>query len=216
MRGDCISEELPPTISTGRAAWDMALGGGLTRPSSVLLYGPPGVGKSTSSLTIACHVAKLTNRVALYGSAEMPATQLRKLAGEIGLTKSDLRRLYIQDSPEMEDLLADVEELEPAFVVIDSIQRFRWEGSLGERELRSVVTGAIEAGHAIGAITVLISQVTKDDDFVGENGIAHDVDVELALRKAGPGLVGVDCNEKNRFAPTPLGGIEALRTILKE
>lgn len=211
IAADLITEKVLPTISTGRSAWDTALGGGLTRPSSLLVRGPAGVGKSTSLLGIACHVAKMTGGVALYGSAEMPATHLRDLANKLGISRADLRRLYIQDSPEAEDLLADIDELEPVIVIWDSMQRFRWEGALGQTELRQVVTSAIDAGASVGAVTILISQVTKDDDFVGENGIRHDVDVELELRKAGAGLVGVDCNEKNRFAPTPLGGIEELR-----
>lgn len=207
---DAIRSKVPPKIPTGRSAWDIALGGGFSRPSSVLVRGPAGVGKSTSAIRIACHVAERLGGVALYGSAEMPAMHMKKLADELSISKNALRRLYIQDSPEAEDLLEDIEELDPCIIVWDSMQRFRWDGELGERELRRVVTEAIAAGIASSAVTLLISQVTKDDDFVGENGIRHDIDVELSLRKAGENMVGVDCLSKNRFAPTPAGAIEKL------
>src|ERR1700730_1387299 len=37
---------------TGRPAWDEALGGGLVRPSTVLVHGPKGTGKTTAMLHI--------------------------------------------------------------------------------------------------------------------------------------------------------------------
>src|SRR5215204_2031929 len=71
-RATLVSTSLPPVLSTGRNAWDIALGGGFVRPSSVLVYGPRGVGKSTSLLSIANTIGNTLKRPVLYGSAEMP------------------------------------------------------------------------------------------------------------------------------------------------
>lgn len=203
-----VSPLLPTPVSTGRAAWDTALGGGFVRPSSVLLYGPRGVGKSTNALRVGLEVAKKLRGACLFGSAEMPAEHVRMLADRLGLR--DLDRLWITDTGEAEDMAADIEELEPVITVWDSIQRFRIGGAIGEVELKAVVHMAIASGVEAKAISLLISQVTKDDNFIGPNGIGHDVDVLLSLRSAGPNLVAVECLDKNRYAPTPLSATEAL------
>jgi len=205
-----ISATLPDTISTGRKAWDIALGGGFVKPSSVLIYGPKGVGKSTSALRIGIHVAKLTNRKALYGSAEMPKEHLRMMLDKMGISESDLKYLYINDSGHFEDMLEDVLALKPIVTIWDSIQRFKVEDEIGEIELRKVVIGAIELSNSVKGIGLLLSQVNKDDDFLGPNGIGHDTDIALSLRKVGPNLIAVECLEKNRFAPTPLTATESL------
>lgn len=206
-----ISHRPRPKVTSGRPAWDEALGGGFTRPSSVLVYGPPGVGKSTSLLRIGVRLACELGGTCLYGSSEMPAEHIRQVVHDLGIPPSQWKRLFVQDSPDAEDVQADLEALSPAVIVWDSIQRYRFRGELGETELRNVVTDAIEMGQAARAVTILVSQVTKDGIFVGERGIAHGVDVEIELTKEGEGLVRVTCASKNRFAKTPRSGVEALR-----
>ena len=205
-----ISTQLPKPIRTGRDAWDKALGGGFVKPSSVLIHGPAGVGKSTSALRIAVQVAKSMGRKALYGSAEMPKEHLRLMADKVRIAAVDLKHLYVNDSGNFEDMLEDVVQLKPVIIVWDSIQRFRVDEELGEVELRKVTTGAIELGNSVKAVTLLLSQVTKDDAFIGSNAMGHDADVVLSLRKVGPNLIAVECLVKNRWGPTPLSATEAL------
>lgn len=203
-----VSPSLPPKTSTGRPAWDIALGGGLTRPSSVLVQGPKGVGKSTSALRIADFVSQRHRKPALYGSAEMPKEHVRNLANLLGLKMSEL---YIQDSGHLEDMVSDIEELKPILVIWDSIQRFQVDGEFGDIPLRETVTGAIRSGNAVKAISILLSQVTKEDEFIGRSGIGHDVDAILSLRRREEkNEIWVECLEKNRFAPTPLSAHERL------
>jgi DNA repair protein RadA/Sms len=221
-----VSPKLPPKISTGRTAWDIVLGGGLTRPSSVLVKGPKGVGKSTSALRIADYICRQHRGPALYGASEMPKEHVRRLGDRLGLSMQDL---YINDSAHLEDMIEDIEELRPVLIVWDSIQRFFVRGELGELPLRETVTGAIRAGNHVRAASILLSQVTKDDQFVGRSTIGHDVDVILELaRTEGPkkargrprkdgepnrqalGEITVACLEKNRFGATPISAIETL------
>lgn len=202
-----VSPSLPPKIRTGRAAWDIALGGGLTRPSSVLVQGPKGVGKSTSALRIADHVSTSHKKPALYGSAEMPKEHVRRLGDLLGLQMS---YLYIQDAGHLEDMVEAIESVRPILIVWDSIQRFQVEGEFGDVPLRLTVAGAIRAGNAAKAASILLSQVTKEDEFIGKSGIGHDVDVILSLKREARNEISVSCLEKNRFAPTPTTARERL------
>jgi circadian clock protein KaiC len=53
-------------VSSGIAALDTLLGGGLTKGSSTLFSGPPGTGKSTLALKFALEAASRGEKVALY------------------------------------------------------------------------------------------------------------------------------------------------------
>jgi DNA repair protein RadA/Sms len=195
-------------VPTGRPAWDTVLGGGVVRGSSLLVAGRGGVGKSTSALDVALHVAGELGGTVVYASSERPREYIKQVAESLGYTGRALDRLFIQDSKELGDAISDVDELRPAVVVWDSIQRFRVEGRLGDRALESTVTHAIERGAAIDAFTILVSQVTKDGTPTGPNGIDHDADAVIFLRRTRSGRVVVECPEKNRFGPTPTRAIE--------
>jgi predicted ATP-dependent serine protease len=137
----------------------------------------------------------------------MPAEHVRLYAERIGLPKSSLERLWVQDSNDALDLLANIEQERPTVVVWDSIQRFTWEGDLGDVELRQVVHHAIDAGKHYKMISILLSQVSKEDIFLGPNGIGHDVDVMVRLTREDGDLI-VETPDKNRFAPTPMRAVE--------
>jgi predicted ATP-dependent serine protease len=161
------------------------------------------VGKSTRALGLALHVAELTRGKVLYGSAEMPAEHVRLYAERVGASKAALSRLWVQDSSNAIDLLDNIDQLAPAVVIWDSIQRMTWQGELGDTELRQVVHHAIDAGKRHKLVTILLSQVGKDGAFLGPNGIVHDVDVAIRLTRDDRDLV-VETPDKNRFAPTPM------------
>jgi len=193
-------------ISTEKPAWDEALGGGLVCPSTVLVHGPKGTGKTTAMLQIGAILARKLDGLALYGTAEMGDELLRHYAERCRI---DLERLLISDAGEAENLLSDIEEFRPVVVVWDSVQAFTWEGAVGETELRNVMRAAIQASKVYGMVSLLVSQVTKDNDFLGPSELGHNVDVILTLRKKKEALL-VECLEKNRFASTPRIGEEPI------
>ncbi len=202
-----IPTKKPIFIPTGKASWDEVLGGGAVRPSTIMVHGPKGTGKTTSILSISLKLAERLGGYVLWGSAEMPEMLVRQYADRVGATSKDLSRLLISDDGSTESLLEDIEEFQPKIIVWDSIQRFTWRGELGETELQNVVHAAIRSTNAEKTITFLLSQVTKDNDFVGTSGVGHDVDVLIGLRRDGD-LLRMSCDEKNRFAETPRGASE--------
>lgn len=199
---------LPRPLRTGREAWDTALGGGVVRPSTVLVAGPKGVGKTTSTIAVAVHLARALRGKALFASAEMPIAHVRMVTARLGFGAADLRALYVLGTADVENVLVAIDEIGPAVIVWDSLQRFRWRGELGQ--LVEVLTRAKAKGESANAVTLVISHVTKEGEIWGSSGIGHDSDVELFIRPSEPGVVLVECPNKNRFAPTPASATERL------
>jgi DNA repair protein RadA/Sms len=194
-------------ISTGTEAWDIALDGGFVRPSSLLVCGDPGVGKSTQAIAIAGAIADLLDEPVLYGSAEMPDAMFAHIArNRLNMKESTLRKVFVTDTNDLDAMLADIEEIEPALVVWDSMQRFRYGGEEGDVVLRRVVHDGIQAAKDHDHIAMFISQVTKGDSFAGRNTIEHDVDVAIWLTVVTDGIA-VQVPTKNRYGRTPLVGI---------
>jgi DNA repair protein RadA/Sms len=195
-------------LPTGRPAWDKVLGGGVVRAASFLVAGRGGVGKSTSALSVAMHVGAELGGAVLYASSERPADWVKQLALRIGCSSRELDRLFVTDTRDLADVVEDIDRLSPVVIVWDSIQRFRVDGRLGDRELVETVATALERGAAHEAVTLLLSQVTKEGTPAGPNGIDHDADAVLFLRRTRGGRVAVECPEKNRFAATPARALE--------
>lgn len=206
-RASTISADLVEKIQTGNVAWDKALDGGLVRPSSMLVCGKAGVGKSTQAIAIAAHIGMLLDEPVLYGSAEMPDELFAHIArNRLNLKKEALDNIYVTDTNDLASMLADVDDIEPCMIIWDSMQRFRAEGEEGDVVLRKVVHDAIEIGKEHNAITMLVSQITKGDDFAGRNTIRHDVDCVVDLVKVKTGI-SVQVLDKNRWGRTPLAGV---------
>jgi len=210
-----ISPRAIDFLSTGNAAWDEALGGGVVRGSSILVHGAKGTGKSRALARIAVTVAQKLGGIVLYGSAEMPRDLLVSYMQQEGLGPAELERVYVSDDGSLESLLSDANDLGAAVVVFDSVQKFAFEGARGESALRRTIEEGIElstrrATRGRRAIVFFISQVTKENLFAGPAEFGHDVDVLLSLRKDETNLY-VECSDKNRFARTPRLGVEPLK-----
>ena len=70
--------------TTGLAELDRVLGGGLVPGSVVLVGGPPGIGKSTLLLQVAC--TNREHRSTLYASGEESLEQIASRAARLGST----------------------------------------------------------------------------------------------------------------------------------
>jgi len=197
-------------VSTGREAWDRALAGGIVCPSSALLFGAAGIGKTTMALAVATKIAEGLGGDALYGSAEMRQEMVVMTADR---ADADPKRLLIYDGDESEAFVQEIRTHKPRVVVWDSLQAFRRGGELGELAQREVLATAIREGGRCGAVTILLSQVSKAGDYLGSNGFRHGVDATLSLLRDPKGQL-VLAVEKHRFGPSPVKVVDSQKIAL--
>ena len=102
---------------TGVEELDRVLGGGIVKGSLILLGGEPGIGKSTLILQICDKLA--SDEKVLYVSGEESAEQVKLRADRLNIKNDNIMFLGETDIDAIE---AEVIEMKPKLVVIDSIQ----------------------------------------------------------------------------------------------
>ena len=105
-------------FSTSIKELDRVLGGGIVPGSLVLIGGEPGIGKSTLLLQAASNVSQIQGKV-LYISGEETPHQIKLRAGRLGIKGKEL---LLASETNLDIILHQAEMLEPALLVVDSIQ----------------------------------------------------------------------------------------------
>jgi DNA repair protein RadA/Sms len=181
-----IPAESEPRISTSNSEFDRVLGGGIVPGSLILLGGEPGAGKSTLLLQIAANLQENGLRV-LYVSGEESVQQIKLRADRIGTAAAKAGGasgdIYILAESNIESVLASVEEVQPAAVVVDSVQTTFSEnfdsapGSVGQ--VRNAAMQFLNLAKSKNIPVFLIGHVTKDGSIAGPKALEHIVDVVL-------------------------------------
>jgi DNA repair protein RadA/Sms len=192
---------------TGLSELDRVLGGGLVPGSVTLIGGEPGIGKSTLALQVAA-VRAASNPPALYVSAEESATQVRDRARRLGVLEDGL---WLLSETQLPGILAGLDELDPALVVIDSIQ------TVADPELDSSPGSVVqvrESAHRLvqeaklrDAAVVLIGHVTKDGGLAGPRVLEHVVDTVLSFEGDRHHALRLLRAVKHRYGPTSELGV---------
>ena len=113
-----VSTDAIHPLPTGVSELDRVMGGGVVAGSVTLLFGPPGIGKSTLLFQVLSSLAA-TGLDVMLASAEESLAQVRGRASRIGLVP---RHLLALEGPDVEAIEAAVERHRPALVVVDSLQ----------------------------------------------------------------------------------------------
>ena len=184
------------------------LGGGFFSGSLVLLIGNPGIGKSTVSLQIAQKMAKKTEKPVLIFSGEESAFQVLHRAERLGEVSKNLK---VAAAFRIEDVVATAERMNPALVVVDSVQTFV-RGDLPNApaslpQIRAVTESIMHFAKTSGVPTILIGQVNKDGDMAGPQTLAHLVDVVLQFEGDSGHDLRILRSLKNRFGATSEIGV---------
>ena len=166
-------------IGSGVTEFDRVLGGGIVPGTLVLIGGDPGIGKSTLLLQVADKLSAREKPV-LYVSGEESERQI-KLRGE--RLKVEASNLYILPETNLENIFHEVERLDPAAIIIDSIQTVfsaLIESAPGSvSQVREVAHQFLMLAKNRTIPVFLIGHITKDGSIAGPKTLEHIVDTVL-------------------------------------
>jgi DNA repair protein RadA/Sms len=164
---------------TGQDELDRVLGGGMVEGGVVLIGGDPGIGKSTLLLQ-AMDGLQRSGMSTLYVTGEESGAQVALRSRRLGLDHSQVQVLA---ETQLEKVLATVDKLQPAVVVMDSIQTVYSEqltsapGSVAQ--VRECAAHLTRMAKSTGTSVVLVGHVTKEGALAGPRVLEHMVDTVL-------------------------------------
>jgi len=189
------------------AELNRVLGGGLVRGSLVLVGGDPGIGKSTLVLQAASMVGTEDNPV-VYVSAEESEQQIKLRADRLGVRTEGI---MVLSETSLDRVIASVEQVEPALVVIDSIQTVMTEeigsaaGSVSQ--VRECTSRLMQWAKPRNIPVFIIGHVTKEGTIAGPRVLEHMVDAVLYLEGERFHQFRILRAVKNRFGSTDEVGV---------
>ena len=155
------------------------LGGGLVKGSLTLISGEPGIGKSTLLLQVAKMIAEKYGRV-LYISGEESEEQIKMRAERLNALAHNL---MVVSETNMDTIESYISELEPIFIIVDSIQTlFKSElssapGSVSQ--VRECANNLMRIGKTKNIPIFIVAHVTKSGELAGPKILEHLVDTVI-------------------------------------
>lgn len=190
-------------MDTGIGELNRVLGGGMVKGSLTLISGEPGIGKSTIIIQAASHIARKYGKV-LYVSGEESEDQIKMRADRVCREVPD--NLFILSETNMENVAAIAEELNPTFVIIDSIQTMYMEaldsapGSVSQ--VRACGNELMRVGKTYNIPIFIVAHVTKSGELAGPKIVEHLVDCVLHFTGERNQELRILRAFKNRFGTT--------------
>lgn len=171
-------------ILTGIAEFDRVLGGGATKRSVILLGGEPGIGKSTLLLQTAAGISQQTEKNILYISGEESAAQIKERAERL---KIDCSKIQLLCTSRLEDSLDALDNLEPIFIIVDSIQTiYSAEAGLIPgtiNQLKYCANEFITWVKERDCVLIMTAHVTKEGTIAGPKSLEHMVDTVISFER---------------------------------
>lgn len=209
-----IQIENQKKIDTHSTEFNRVLGGGIVKGSIILLGGEPGIGKSTLVLQT---VLSIDEKV-LYVSGEESLHQIKLRAQRISKQNDNC---YLLSETLLENVLLQINDLKPSYVVIDSIQTLRTEkaestpGSV--TQIRECATQILDFAKQSNIPFIIIGHINKDGYIAGPKILEHIVDVVLQFEGDSNYIYRILRSIKNRFGSTSeIGIFEMQSSGLKE
>ena len=205
-------------MDTGIGELNRVLGGGLVQGSLTLISGEPGIGKSTIIMQAAAYISQHYGKV-LYVSGEESEEQIKMRADRI--CHGTLDDLYVLSETCLDNVLEALDEVQPVFLVIDSIQTMYTEdydsapGSVSQVRACGNILMNIGKGRDIPVFVV--AHVTKSGELAGPKTVEHMVDAVLQFNGERNQELRILRAFKNRFGTTSeIGAFEMRESGLAE
>ncbi len=171
-------------ILTGITEFDRVLGGGATKRSVILLGGEPGIGKSTLLLQTVAGISQQTEKNILYISGEESAAQIKERAERL---KIDCSKIQLLCTSRLEDSLDALDNLEPIFIIVDSIQTiYSVEAGLIPgtiNQLKYCANEFITWVKERDCVLIMTAHVTKEGTIAGPKSLEHMVDTVISFER---------------------------------
>jgi DNA repair protein RadA/Sms len=189
---------------------DRVLGGGLVAGGITLIAGEPGIGKSTLLLQIAMDMpCKI-----LYVSGEESGHQIKLRADR--MKKSAKNKCLVLSETDVDNIIAEVEEVNPEVLIIDSIQTMQssdLESAAGSvSQVRQCTADIISVAKSRHLPVFLVGHITKDGSIAGPKVLEHMVDTVLQFEGDRHLSYRMLRTAKNRFGSTSELGIYEMRS----
>lgn len=202
-----ISTEGFTRIPVPMDEFNRALGGGIVPGSVILIGGDPGIGKSTLLLQISALLAA-TGKSTLYISGEESTQQIKLRAHRLNISEE---QLYVLSETSVNQILSQIERLEPQLVVVDSIQAVyleELESSAGSiSQVRECAATLLRMAKSRGIPIFIVGHVTKEGAIAGPHVLEHMVDTVLYLEGERFHSYRILRSVKNRFGSTNEVGV---------
>ncbi|HXC18710.1 MAG TPA: ATPase domain-containing protein [Acidimicrobiales bacterium] len=203
--------------STGVGELDRVLGGGFIAGSTTLLFGEPGVGKSTLALMSLRALAERATPVLLI-AAEESVAQVAQRARRLGDVPAGLDVAATTNVEAAEQLLRD---RRPTLYVVDSISAMSDDavgavaGSVSQ--IRRAAERLCSVAKETGVALLIVGHVTKDGELAGPRTLEHLVDTVIRIEGDRHGTLRLLRALKHRFGATgEVGLLEMVPDGLRE
>ena len=207
---DIVSGE-KERYDTGINELNRVLGGGLVKGSLTLISGDPGIGKSTLLLQTANNISKKYGKV-IYISGEESEEQIKIRAERLGINSIDL---YIVSETNLDVIEILIDQLNPTFVIIDSIQTIYKEGVSSApgsvSQVKECSNSIMRIGKNKGIPFFIVAHVTKQGELAGPRVLEHMVDSVLSFEGERSEDFRILRTMKNRFGTTSEIGVFEMR-----
>lgn len=204
--GDVTSRK-EPRVKTKLDELNRVLGGGVVPGSLVLIGGDPGIGKSTLLLQVSQQLHQSGGKV-LYVSGEESAEQIKMRAERLSIEGNDF---FVYPETDMSAIRQTIQELEPDYVIIDSIQTMMQPeissatGSVSQ--VRETTAELMQIAKTNGIAIFIVGHVTKEGSLAGPRMLEHMVDTVLYFEGDRHHTFRILRAVKNRFGSTNEIGI---------